>query len=101
MESKKDHPGIYIPPPLFYIALFVAAILLEKVVPLGRTFFTTTASKIIGVVIILGGLFFNIPALRQFFKSKNTLVTVKPASSLQTTGIYAISRNPMYVSLLL
>jgi len=28
------------------------------------------------------------------------LITIKPATSLQTTGIYSISRNPMYVGLM-
>ncbi len=101
MESKKDHPGVYIPPPLLYVATFLAAVLIQKLVPLSKDFFYTATSKIIGSVIILIGLFFNFPALRQFFKTKNTLVTIKPANSLQTSGIYSVSRNPMYVSLLL
>ena len=42
-----------------------------------------------------------IPALRQFFKTKNTIVLIKPANSLQTTGIYSLTRNPMYLSLML
>ena len=101
MESKKDSPGVYIPPPLFYIAAFITAVLIQELLPLSNNFFHTATSKIIGSVIILAGLLFNFPALRQFFKTKNTLVTVKPASSLQTTGIYSVSRNPMYISLLL
>ena len=101
MENNKDNPGIYIPPPLFYVATFLAAVLLQKLVPLNRTFFYTATSKVIGTVIIIIGLFFNFPALRQFFKTKNTLVTIKPANSLQTTSIYSVSRNPMYISLLL
>jgi protein-S-isoprenylcysteine O-methyltransferase Ste14 len=101
MEIKKDHPGIYIPPPLFYVATFFAAILIQRLLPINRTFFHTTASKSIGLIAILIGLFFNFPALRQFFRTKNSLVTIKPANSLQTTGIYSVSRNPMYVSLLL
>lgn len=101
MESKKDHPGVYIPPPLFYIATFLVAVLIQKLVPLNKDFFYTATSKIIGLIIILIGLFFNLPALRQFFKTKNTLVTIKPANSLQTAGIYSVSRNPMYISLLL
>jgi protein-S-isoprenylcysteine O-methyltransferase Ste14 len=52
-------------------------------------------------VLIVIGFIFNLPALLQFAKTKNTLVTVKPANSLQTSGIYTVSRNPMYVSLLL
>jgi protein-S-isoprenylcysteine O-methyltransferase Ste14 len=101
MEKKADNPRIYIPPPFLYIVTFFAAILLQKILPLNKEFFYSTASKVIGSVIILIGLFFNFPALRQFIKTKNTLVTVKPANSLQTAGIYSASRNPMYVSLLL
>lgn len=101
MESLKDSPKVYIPPPLLYVATFLLAVLIQKFLPLGIDFFHSTTSKIIGSVIILVGLFFNFPALRQFFNTKNTLVTIKPANSLQTTGIYSVSRNPMYISLML
>lgn len=101
MENKKDHPGVYIPPPLFYIIAFLASVLIQKLVPLDKDFFYTTISRIIGSIILVVALLFNFPALRQFFKTKNTLVTIKPANSLQTTGIYSFSRNPMYISLLL
>jgi protein-S-isoprenylcysteine O-methyltransferase Ste14 len=101
MENKKDHPAVYIPPPLIYIAIFFASLFMQKLVPLSTDFFYTSTSKIIGVVIILIGLFFNFPSLLQFFKTRNTIITSKPATSLQTTGIYAISRNPMYIGLIL
>ncbi len=101
MENKKDHPAVYIPPPLIYVATFFASVIMQQLVPLNKGFFDTSTSKIIGIVIIVTGLFFNFPALRQFFKTKNTIITIKPANSLQTTGIYAISRNPMYISLIL
>jgi len=101
MEPKNDHPGVYIPPPLLYVATFFTAVYLEKLVPLGKDFFLTTASKGIGILIIVVGLVFSFPALRQFLKTKNTVITIKAAHSLQTSGIYNISRNPMYVSLLL
>ncbi len=101
MESLKDSPKVYIPPPLLYVATFVLAVLIQKLLPLGIDFFQSTLSKIIGSVIILIGLFFNFPALRQFFKTKNTLVTIKPANSLQTTGIFTVSRNPMYIGFML
>jgi len=57
--------------------------------------------KLIGIIFLVMALFFSVRSLRQFFKSKNTLIPIKPASSLQTTGIYRISRNPMYVGLAL
>ena len=101
MSPKKDNPGVYMPPPLIYVAMFFLSILLQKFLPLNSSFFTTKLSVIVGVVFIVIGIVFNLPALLQFAKTKNTLVTVKPANSLQTSGIYSVSRNPMYVSLLL
>jgi protein-S-isoprenylcysteine O-methyltransferase Ste14 len=101
MQNRKDNPGIKIPPPLLYLAIFLLAIVIQKILPLNKVFFYTATSKVIGLVLILIGLFFNFPALLQFIKTKNTVVTVKPANSLQTKGIYSVSRNPMYISLLL
>lgn len=57
--------------------------------------------RICGTAFIASGLLFNIPALVQFFRTHNTVITIKAATTLQTGGIYAISRNPMYLSLLL
>ena len=101
MENKKDSPGVYIPPPLLYVATFLLAVLIQRLIPIDKNIFYNTSAKIVGTIIIIAGLFFNFPALRQFFKTKNTLITIKPANSLQTTGIYSVSRNPMYISLLL
>ena len=101
MENKKDSPGVYIPPPLLYVATFLLAVLIQRLFPIDKNIFYNTSAKIVGTIIIIAGLFFNFPALRQFFKTKNTLITIKPANSLQTTGIYSVSRNPMYISLLL
>jgi protein-S-isoprenylcysteine O-methyltransferase Ste14 len=48
---------------------------------------------------LIVALYFLVRSLRQFFLTKNTLILIKPASSLQITGIYRITRNPMYVGL--
>ncbi len=101
MENKSDHPGVYLPPPLLYAAVFLAGVFAQKFIPLGRSFFHTTTSRIVGTVIVATGVLFVFPALRQFFRTGNSVVTIKPANSLQTTGIYSITRNPMYVGLLL
>ena len=52
-----------------------------------------------GAILLIVALFFLVRSLRQFFLTKNTLILIKPASSLQTTGIYGMTRNPMYVGL--
>jgi protein-S-isoprenylcysteine O-methyltransferase Ste14 len=102
MKNIKDSPGVFIPPPLIYAAFFLLSFLLQGYFTIKRAFFFhSMAANIIGIIIVISGqVVFGIPALRQFFKTKNTVVLIKPANSLQTTGIYSMSRNPMYVGLL-
>ena len=99
MEDKKDNPGVYIPPPLFYVLTFLVAVFIQKRMPITITLFQYAAIKIAGVVLLFAALFFLVRSLGQFLESKNTLITVKAAASLQTTGIYHITRNPMYLGL--
>jgi hypothetical protein len=36
--EHKNHPGVYIPPPLIYVAFFLAAIILQKKIPIGAAY---------------------------------------------------------------
>ncbi len=101
MEKKLNHPGIYIPPPLVYLAVFLLSLLLQHLLPLSKSFFSSRIVNVMGLFFALAGFCLGLPAIIQFFRTGNTVVTVKPASSLQTTGIYTWSRNPMYLCLLL
>ena len=98
LDKSKD-PGVYIPPPLFYVATFIAAICIQKKIHTPDDFFHTTAIKIIGVFFLIAAVFFIFRSIRQFFLTKNTVILIKPATSLQTTGVYTITRNPMYLGL--
>ena len=99
METKKDSPGVYIPPPLFYVLIFLAAVLVQKKFSIDDAVFHLQTMKLAGIVLLAVALFFLVTSLRKFFQSNNTLVPIKPAASLQTNGIYNTSRNPMYVGL--
>ena len=100
MKTKIDHPGVYIPPPLLYVVIFLLSVYIQKLFPLTSLFFKTSIAFILGILFAIIGLIILIPAVVKFFKTKNTLITIKPANSLQTTGIYSITRNPMYLGLL-
>lgn len=101
MKEKVDSPGVFVPPPVILAALLLAGYFMQKAIPLADSFFSTLPAKILGWLSMLAGLLFIIPSMRMFFKSKNTLATaMKSTRSLQSTGIYGISRNPIYVSLL-
>lgn len=98
--ASKDHPGVYVPPPLVYVSLFFVSILCQQVVPLPYGLFISSVVQIIGWLFISSGILLLITSLWRFLLSKNTLIPIRPAQSLQTSGIYAISRNPMYLALL-
>jgi len=100
-NKKKDNPGIFIPPPLIYAAIFFLSILMQKIIPINNSFFDSRNATIAGIVLIVIALLFILPALIKFVQSKNTLVTIKSATSLQTKGIYSLTRNPMYMGLLI
>lgn len=99
MENSKDNPRVYIPPPIIYAIIFIAAIFIQKRMPINDSFFHKQLTKIGGMLLFIIALFFLLRSLKQFFQSKNTIVTILPANSLQTNGIYAVTRNPMYVGL--
>lgn len=99
MEDTKDNPGIYVPPPMIYALTFVAAVFVHRKIPINDSLFHWQVTKMAGIFFLLLAIFFLIRSLRQFFKSKNTVVTIKPASSLQKDGIYSVTRNPMYLGL--
>jgi protein-S-isoprenylcysteine O-methyltransferase Ste14 len=101
MNNKKDSPGVYIPPPLFYVLTFLAAVFMQKKVAVNDGIFHSLYTKVAGILLLSISIFFLFTSLRKFFISKNTVILIKPASSLQTNGIYAISRNPMYVAMAL
>ena len=100
-NKKKDNPGIFIPPPLIYAAIFFLSILMQKIIPINNSFFDSRNATIAGIVLIAIALLFILPALIKFVQSKNTLVTIKSTTSLQTKGIYSLTRNPMYMGLLI
>jgi len=99
MEQKQDSPGVYLPPPLLYVLVFLLAIFLQNKFPIKDVLFHLPGIKILGILFLISSLYFLVTSLSKFFKTKNTLIPFKPASSLQTNGVYNVSRNPMYLGL--
>ena len=98
--KSRDHAGVYIPPPMLYVATFFLSVGLQRIAPISSGWIDRNGVHIFGWVMLAASALFIFPAIRQFVISRNTLITIKPAQSLQTTGIYAFTRNPMYLGLL-
>jgi protein-S-isoprenylcysteine O-methyltransferase Ste14 len=98
---KPDHPGVKLPPPMIYAAVFTMAIPIQKRIPINDLLLKTPPAHFISFFSFILAIFFISRSLFQFSRTKNTVITVKAATSLQTTGIFQKTRNPMYVGLLM
>jgi protein-S-isoprenylcysteine O-methyltransferase Ste14 len=96
-----DNPGVYIAPPMIYAAIFGIASVSGKLYPIDIQIFKSRELHILGWILIIITLGILVSGVWRFWRSKNTLITIKPATSLQTTGIFAYTRNPMYLALLI
>jgi protein-S-isoprenylcysteine O-methyltransferase Ste14 len=96
-----DNPGINFPPPFIYAVIFVAAVFIQKEIYINDYFFRSPMAAWISIPFFLLAFFFIVRSMRQFVRTKNTIVPNKPAESLQTTGIYHSTRNPMYLGLVM
>jgi len=88
-------------PPVAVFALFGGLMWLSaSAVPFAG--FSLSATKPIALGVAAIGGVFAAAAILSFLRAKTTIDPMKPgkAASLVTTGVYAITRNPMYLSLL-
>lgn len=88
-----------IPPLAQLFAGLALAGLLATYLPLG----SFDAPALVVVIMALAGGVFLLPALFSFLKHETTVNPQSPsqATTLVTDGIYSITRNPMYVGMLL
>lgn len=90
-----------VPPPLVAVIAALAMWLLARLLPaldLG-----TTAKSAISLVAALAGAICGVAGVVAFWRARTTVNPYRPrtASTLVTTGIYRVTRNPMYLAMAL
>ncbi len=96
---EKDHAGVYVPPPVIYVGFYFIAFFLQWILPINNSLMEKDATKFIGIIFFLVSIYLVLRGVKRFIQTGNTLVTMKPATSLQKEGIYKFTRNPMYFGL--
>ncbi len=99
--TERDHPGVIAPPPLIFGGIFLLTLLLDWGV--GGTGFALpdTLRLIAGGVLGLAGLALIVAAALLLRTARTAIEPWKPTTAIVTTGVYGISRNPIYLGLAL
>lgn len=100
MEIAKDRgPGVKFPPPLIFVSFLLFAYWLERSYSLpisdGGWLYLLA-----GILVCLG-LSIGVLSAWQFWWAKTHIEPWQPASRLIISGIFAYSRNPIYVAFIL
>ena len=98
VSKPVDHAGVWVPPPLIYVAIFGMGSLLQVMAPL--TFLPPMPARVaallfLGCYMLLFGWSYLL-----FRRARTSMVPIKPSMALVVHGPYRLSRNPMYLSLL-
>lgn len=100
-DSSPANAGVHFPPPLLYVAGIVAGWLAHRAHRLPITGHPSALRSALVIAFGLGWLALLAPAWSGFLRKRTTIIPNRPAAALVTSGVYRLTRNPMYVSLVL
>jgi protein-S-isoprenylcysteine O-methyltransferase Ste14 len=99
MAPRPDNPGVWFPPPLWYLLAIFIGVLLNRRWPLPIA--ESPLTIVAGICLVAGWMALASASFGRFRKSKTTIIPIRPAEALVLSGPYRYTRNPMYVSLAL
>jgi protein-S-isoprenylcysteine O-methyltransferase Ste14 len=99
MNTQTDHPTIKMDAPVLLVIAILITVAFQRFIPL--PFLPSLPSKILGAIMVIGGLSLGMPAFRGMLKAKTSPNPHRPTNTLVFEGTYRITRNPMYLSMLM
>jgi protein-S-isoprenylcysteine O-methyltransferase Ste14 len=97
MTNPSDNAGVRFPPPLLYALAVLGGYVLNRYWPLAIG--TGAAINVLAVTFGLAGVALSVSSVRNFRRSRTSVVPRRPATALVISGPYRFTRNPMYVAL--
>ncbi len=92
-------PAVRFPPPILFVGGFALGALQSRLWPLVAPWGDGAWTVVAGVLLALAGLMLAVTGVVTFRRAKVSVYPNRPARSLVTHGVYAYTRNPMYVGL--
>lgn len=96
---RLDRPGVRIPPPVIYGVVFLIGLALQ--LRFALPFLPRAVAISAGAVLVCGYVVLAAMSIPTMLRRGGTLNTNAASQRLVTTGVYRVSRNPMYLSLAL
>ncbi len=96
-SDKPDHPGVKIPPPLCFLFFLTVGILINSDWIDGSI--GSLYQFIGGAVLVGAGFLMIIPVALNHKKAGSNVEPWKPTTVILDTGLYAHTRNPIYVGM--
>ncbi len=94
-----DYPGVLAPPPVIALVILFAGIAAGLIKSLH--FINGNARYITGAALLAVSLAIGLTAFLKMKRAGTNVDVRKPATKVLTDGIYAYSRNPMYVGIII
>ncbi len=99
MKTENDNPNVIAPPPLIFLGGLILGGLLSRFFQ--GSLLPDGVAIVAGIVLILSGLAIVLTAILQMRRAKTNVEPWKPTTAILDTGIYGISRNPIYIAMVL
>ncbi len=99
MPNEKDNPGVIAPPPLIFLSGLLVGGLISGFSPV--EILPKTLAVIAGITLAVAGLTIILTAIVQMRRAKTNVEPWKPTTAILDEGLYAVSRNPIYLAMAL
>lgn len=97
ISTAEESAGVKFPPPFIYLIGVVLGLVISRYVP--ARVIPAPVILPLGIVFLVAWIALWTPALASFFRAKTPLNPTKPTAALITSGVFRISRNPIYLGL--
>ncbi|NNE99312.1 MAG: isoprenylcysteine carboxylmethyltransferase family protein [Pyrinomonadaceae bacterium] len=98
MTDNKDNPGVVAPPPLIFLSGLLIGGVISWFYPF--LFLPKFVGYILGGTLCVFGLAIVFVARSNMAKAETNIEPWKPTTAILSSGIYGISRNPVYIALI-
>jgi protein-S-isoprenylcysteine O-methyltransferase Ste14 len=99
MTDKKDSPNVIAPPPLIFLSGLISGGITGWFYPL--SILPNSISIVLGILLSVAGIGIIAISWRQMNAAKTNVEPWKPTTAILDSGLYGISRNPIYVAMIL